>query len=146
MSALYSDQLQAPEVAALHRALFAPLGQGARRRDSFSRAPLSGRRLRLGLVSADFHHQHPVNIFMQPVLRELDRSRFELFLYFTGVSCDDQTLLARSRVEHWVEATTLNDAQLAKRIDADGIDLLLDLAGHTGQHRMRLFAQRAAPV
>ena len=146
MSSLYSDQLSAQQVADLHRELFAPLGQGARARDSFVRAPLDGRRIRLGVVSADFHHQHPVNIFMQPVLRELDRSRFEVFLYFTGVSYDDQTRLAQQRVEHWVETTTLNDTQLAKRIDADGIDLLLDLAGHTGQQRMPLFAKRAAPV
>ncbi len=146
MSALYSDSLSPPQVAALHRELFAPLGRGARSRDSFVRAPLAGRRLRLGLVSADFHHQHPVNIFMQPVLRELDRSRIELFIYFTGVSHDEQTRLAQQRAEHWVEATALNDAQLARRIDADGIDLLLDLAGHTGQQRMSLFAQRAAPV
>ena len=146
MTSLYSDRLSAQEVADLHRQLFAPLGEGARARASFVRAPLAGRRLRLGIVSADFHHQHPVNIFMQPVLRELDRSRFEVFVYFTGVSYDDQTRLAQQRVAHWTEVTTLNDAQLAKRIDADQIDVLLDLAGHTGQHRMRLFAQRAAPV
>jgi protein O-GlcNAc transferase len=146
MSSLYSDTLSPAEVAALHRELFAPLGQGARSRDSFTRAPLAGRRLRLGLVTADFHHQHPVNIFMQPLLREFDRSRIELFVYFTGVSHDEQTRLAQRRAEHWVEATTLNDAQLARRIDADAIDLLLDLAGHTGQQRMSLFAQRAAPV
>jgi len=146
MSSLYSDQLSAQQVADLHRELFAHLGQGARARESFVRSPLTGRRIRLGLVSADFHHQHPVNIFMQPVLRELDRSRFEVFLYFTGVSYDEQTRLAQQRIEHWVEATTLNDTQLAKRIDADGIDLLLDLAGHTGQQRMRVFGKRAAPV
>ena len=45
-----------------------------------------------------------------------------------------------------MEATSLNNTQLAKRIDADGIDLLLDLAGHTGQQRMSLFAKRVAPV
>jgi predicted O-linked N-acetylglucosamine transferase (SPINDLY family) len=146
MSSLYSDKLSAQEVADLHRQLFAPLGQGARAADSFSRAPLPGRRLRVGLVSADFHHQHPVNIFMQPVLRELDKSRIELFVYFTGDSHDEQTALARSRAEHWREVATLNVAQLAKRIDADAIDVLMDLAGHTGQHRMRLFGQRAAPV
>lgn len=146
MSSLYSDRLSPQAVADLHRTLFAPLGQGARSADSFVRAPLAGRRIRLGLLSADFHHQHPVNLFMQPVLRELDRSRFELFVYFTGVSHDDQTRLAQSRTEHWVQATTLNDTQLAKRIDADQIDLLLDLAGHTGQQRMALLGQRVAPV
>jgi protein O-GlcNAc transferase len=146
MSSLYSDALNPAEVADLHRKLFAALGQGARAPNSFHRAPWPGRRLRLGIVSPDFHHQHPVNLFMQPILRELDKNRFEVFIYFTGSSHDEQTRLATSRVDHWVEAGALNDIQLAKRIDKDGIDLLLDLAGHTGQQRMSLFAKRAAPV
>ncbi len=146
MSSLYSDQLSAQQVADLHRELFSTLGKDARPVNSFVRPPLSGRRLKLGIVSADFHHQHPVNIFMQPLLREWDKNRFEIFLYFTGVSYDDQTQLAKQRVEHWIESTTFNDIQLAKRIDADGVDILLDLAGHTGQQRMTLFAKRAAPI
>ena len=146
MSSLYSDMQTAQQVANLHRVLFASWGDGARARDSFVRPPLADRRIKLGMVSADFHHQHPVNIFMQPVLRELDRSRFELFMYFVGDSHDEQTALARTRTEHWIEVGALNTTQLAKRIDADGIDVLLDMAGHTSQHRMSLFAQRAAPV
>ena len=146
MSSLYSDSQSAQQVADLHRSLFAPWGEGARSRDSFVRKPLEGRRVRLAVVTADFHHQHPVNIFMQPVLRELDKSKLELFVYFVGDSHDEQTALARSRTEHWVEVGGLNTTQLAKRIDADQIDVLLDMAGHTSQHRMQLFAQRAAPV
>lgn len=146
MSSLYSDSLSAQQVAELHRSLFLAWGEHSRSRDSFVRKPLAGRRVRLGMVSADFHHQHPVNIFMQPVLRELDRSQFELFVYFVGEACDDQTALARSRTEHWMEVSSLNIEQLAKCIDVDEIDVLLDMAGHTTQHRMRLFAQRAAPV
>jgi predicted O-linked N-acetylglucosamine transferase (SPINDLY family) len=154
MCALYSDALSPQEVAHIHRENFAALGKGARSRESFVRMPLVSngksdskpRRLRVGLVTADFHFQHPVNIFMQPVLRELDRSRIELSVYFTGISSDAQTLLAKSRAEHWVEATALNDSQLARRIDEDAIDVLMDLSGHTGHNRMRLFAQRAAPV
>ncbi|RFO98649.1 hypothetical protein DIC66_01825 [Rhodoferax lacus] len=146
MTSLYSDKLSAADVAALHRRLFAPLGAGARSKASFVREPIAGRRIRLGLVSADFHHQHPVNLFMQPVLRELDRSRFELFVYFTGTSYDAQTRFARDRSEHWVEVSTLNCEQLAKRIDRDGVDVLLDLAGHTDAQRTLLYARRAAPV
>lgn len=146
MSSLYSDKLSAMEVATLHRELFAPMGEGGRSRESFANERKPGKRLRVGLVTADFHHQHPVNIFMQPVLARLDRSQFDLTVYFTGVSYDDQTQLARSRVAHWVECTTWPDAQLARRIEADGIDILLDLAGHTSMQRMSLFAQRAAPV
>jgi predicted O-linked N-acetylglucosamine transferase (SPINDLY family) len=67
-------------------------------------------------------------------------------MYFTGISYDDQTQLAKRRVAHWVEATTWSDLQLARRIEADQIDILLDLAGHTSMQRMSLFGQRAAPV
>lgn len=146
MASLYSDQLTPQAVAALHRELFAPLGEGARKPESFGNTREPHKRLRLGLVTADFHHQHPVNIFMQPVLARWNPEDIEITVYFTGVSYDEQTLLAKRRVSRWVEVTTLNDAQLARRIEEDGIDVLLDLAGHTGQQRMPLLAQRAAPV
>jgi predicted O-linked N-acetylglucosamine transferase (SPINDLY family) len=98
------------------------------------------------LVTADFHHQHPVNIFMQPILPRLDPAQLQLTVYFTGGSYDDQTRLAQKRVAHWVECSTLSDAQLAQRIARDQIDVLVDLAGHTSLNRMAMFAQRAAPV
>lgn len=146
MSALYSDKLSPQDVADLHRELFAPLGARARAVSSFKNDKNPLRKIRLGLVTADFHHQHPVNIFMQPVLARLDPKAFEVTVYFTGVSYDDQTQLAKRRVPHWVEVTTWNDAQLARRIEEDGIDILLDLAGHTSMQRMNLLGQRAAPV
>ena len=146
MASLYSDKLTPTAVATLHRDLFAPQGKGARTPASFANARDPHKRLRLGLVTADFHHQHPVNIFMQPVLARWNPQDIEITVYFTGVSYDEQTLLAKRRVSHWVEVTTLNDVQLARRIEEDGIDVLLDLAGHTGMQRMAMFAQRAAPV
>jgi predicted O-linked N-acetylglucosamine transferase (SPINDLY family) len=146
MSSLYSDKLSAQEVADLHRTMFAHLGENARAASTFKNDRSPKRKLRLGLVSADFHHQHPVNIFMQPVLARLDPKAFEVTMYFTGVSHDEQTQLAKRRVAHWVEVTNWSDAQLARRIEEDGIDILLDLSGHTSMQRMAVFGQRAAPV
>ena len=146
MSTLYCDTLRPADVAAIHRELFAPLGVGARLRHSFARSSEPGRRLKVGWVTADFHHQHPVNIFMQPVLQRLDRQQFEQVVYFVGVSYDAQTHLAKQRVDQWTECSTWSDALLAQRIDDDGIDILVDLAGHTSYQRMSLFARRAAPV
>lgn len=146
MSSLYSDRLTAQEVADLHRELFKDLGEHARQVSSFKNKPDPQRPLRLGLVSADFHHQHPVNIFMQPVLARLNRQAVQVTVYFTGVSYDDQTQLAKRRVARWVDVTAWNDRQLARRIEDDGIDILLDLSGHTSMQRMSLFGQRAAPV
>jgi predicted O-linked N-acetylglucosamine transferase (SPINDLY family) len=146
MSSLYSDRLSAEQVAQQHRELFSAWGEGARALTSFPNGRDPDRPLRVGLVTADFHHQHPVNIFMQPILPRLDPAQLQLTVYFTGVSYDDQTRLAQKRVAHWVECSTLSDAQLAQRIARDQIDVLIDLAGHTSLNRMAMFAQRAAPV
>lgn len=146
MSSLYSDSLTAVQVAELHRGLFAGLGQGARAAQSFANAREPGKRIKLGMLSADFHHQHPVNIFMQPVLARLDKSQFEVTIYNVGVAHDEQTKLARSRADHWVQATSWTRAQLTQRIRADGIDVLIDLAGHTSHNRLVMLSQRVAPV
>lgn len=146
MSSLYSDQLSAAEVADLHRHLFAPLGMDARSVASFQRERLPGQRVRLGILSADMHHQHPVNIFMQPVLARLDKTKFETVMYYSGVAFDSETQKARQRVQHWVQVQGWSDERLAKRIEADGIDMVLDLSGHTTHNRMAMLARRVAPV
>jgi protein O-GlcNAc transferase len=146
MTSLYSDQLTPQAVSDLHRELFAPLGQGARPRQSFTPQRDGQRRLKLGLVSADFHHQHPVNIFMQPVLARLDPKAFDVTVYFNGNSHDEQTELVKRRVHHWHEVAAFSDEKLARLIGQDEIDILIDLSGHTSHHRAPVFAQRAAPV
>lgn len=145
MCSLYRDRLDAQAVAQSHRSLFAPVGQGARSRGSFQSEPLARRRIWLGMLSADFHHQHPVNMLMQPVLRELSTSRFELFVYFAGGSYDAKTRSARAHAEHRVEVSTLNSTRVARLMDRDRLDLQMDLAGHTDAQRGQHYAQRAAP-
>lgn len=146
MSALYSDRMTAEEVASLHQHLFSSLGRTARSPESFGRNPNPDRRLRLGILTADMHHQHPVNIFMQPVLARLDKSLFETVIYDNGIAFDSQTQQARARVDHWLHVKGWPDSQLAQRIDRDRIDLMLDLSGHTTHHRLGLLSQRVAPV
>ena len=146
MASLYSDAMTAQEVADFHRELFAPLAQGARSADSFRNVRDPKKRIRLGLISADFHHQHPVNIFMQPVLARIDHRQFEVFIYHTGIAHDDQTQLARQRADHWVAATSMSPVQLARRMASDQIDLVLDLSGHTSLNRVSMLARRVAPV
>ena len=146
MASLYSDTLTAQQVADLHSELFAPMGEGARPVATFANQRDAKRRIKLGLLSADFHHQHPVNIFMQPVLARLDRNQVEVIIYHTGIAHDEQTALARQRADQWVAATAMSSLQLSRRIEADGIDVLLDLSGHTSLNRMAMLAKRVAPV
>lgn len=143
MSALYSDTLKPQDVADLHRKLFATLSTGARSQDSFENNREVDRPLRIGMVTADLHHQHPVNLFVQPMLANWNQAQFPLTIYFTGGSYDEQTHLAKSRVSAWRESAP---AQIARQVEADSIDILIDLAGHTSRQNMMLFAQRMAPV
>ena len=143
MSLLYADNVPPDEVARRHRALFAGWGQDARSRESFGADTTAQRPLRIGMVSGDLHHQHPVNIFLQPLLARWDHANLPLTIYATGQTVDDQTRLARSRAGTWHDLTT---AQLPAKVQADGIDILIDLAGHTAGGAMRAFARRMAPV
>jgi predicted O-linked N-acetylglucosamine transferase (SPINDLY family) len=143
MSLLYADSLTPEVVADRHRALFAPWGQHARTRESFGADPSSDRPLRIGMVTPHLRHKHPVNIFMQPLLARWDHTNLPLTIYFTGSKVDEQTRLARRRAGHWRD---VNIDQLPAQVEADRIDILIDLAGHTAEGTLHAFARRLAPV
>ena len=146
MASLYVDNRTPEQVAALHQRLCAPIEAATPTTPRVLQDPDPDRPLRLGLVSGDFHRQHPVNLFMLPLLERLNRSRYPVNVYHTGSMHDEYTARARAAASHWIEAGAIDDEVLRQRIQADGIDLLIDLAGHTSSHRLGLFALRAAPV
>lgn len=103
------------------------------------------RRLKVGYVSGDFCG-HAVWYFIAPVLPHHDRDSFEIFAYSTNKYSDDYTKRIEASVDHWCVCHDLTDDQLAERIRADGIDILVDLSGHTAHHRLLVFARKPAPV
>lgn len=143
MSLLYSDNVTAEDVARRHRALFADLGKTARTPGSFKVDPDPDRPLRIGMVTGDLHRQHPVNIFMQPLLARWDQDSLPLTIYNTGKTVDDQTKLARRRTNAWRD---IEVGQLPSQVEQDQIDILIDLAGHTAGNALHAFARRMAPV
>jgi predicted O-linked N-acetylglucosamine transferase (SPINDLY family) len=108
-----------------------------------ARAP--GQRLRIGYVSPDFR-AHAAASFIEPLLAHHDRTRFEVTAYSNSFAEDDVTRRIRGQVERFVTVPALSDAQLAQTVRADGIDILVDLSGHTAQNRLLAFARRPAPV
>jgi protein O-GlcNAc transferase len=146
MTALYHDAMSSTEVADLHRSLCAPIEAAVQEQTFFARPRSPGQRLCIGYVTGDLHRQHPVNIFMLPLLMRHDRARFKIHVYHTGTMHDEYTRQAQACADHWREAATLDDAALHRTIVADGVDILIDLAGHTASHRLGVFAMRAAPV
>lgn len=103
------------------------------------------RKLRIGYVSPDLRN-HVVAFFVEPILANHDASRFEVFCYYTLKTDDHVTARLRELAAHWRDCADMTDAQLADRIRADRIDILVDLAGHTGHNRLRVFAMKPAPV
>lgn len=103
------------------------------------------RRLRIGYVSPDFR-EHSVATFLEPVLAHHDRAGFEIHAYYTAPLRDAMTVRIEALVDAWAPSGALDDARLAARIAADGIDILVDLAGHTTGNRLPVFARRPAPV
>jgi protein O-GlcNAc transferase len=104
------------------------------------------RRLQIGLVSADFRN-HAVASFIEPVLAELSGyPSMELHAYYNHAQEDHVTQRLRQRFAHWQQVADLSDADLAGRIRADGIDILIDLSGHTAHNRLLTFAHKPAPI
>jgi predicted O-linked N-acetylglucosamine transferase (SPINDLY family) len=103
------------------------------------------RRLRVGYVSPDFRY-HSCRCYLEPLLAHHDKTQVEVFAYAELSKEDDMAARYRSYVEHWIPTKGMSDEALAQRIRDDGIDILVDLAGHTVGKRLLVFARKPAPV
>jgi protein O-GlcNAc transferase len=104
------------------------------------------RRLRVGYVSPDLR-MNAVLFFIQPVLAAHDAAQVEVFCYANVKTPDLVT--AQLREKHpvvWRDIFGLDDDKVLHLIRNDGIDILVDLAGHGGENRLSLFNLRPAPV
>lgn len=107
--------------------------------------PDSHKKLRVGYVSGDFK-LHPVSYHLKPVIAHHDRNSFEIYLYSTFKKSDVMTESLKEYADHWRMVTSLSDECLEEMIRVDGIDILVDLSGHTAFNRLELFARKPAPV
>ncbi|MFL6675684.1 MAG: tetratricopeptide repeat protein [Massilia sp.] len=104
------------------------------------------RRLQIGFVSADLY-AHAVARFIKPVFAYLKHStELTVHVYYDNVVDDPINQQMRADVAHWHEIAGLDDEAVERQIRADGIDILIDLAGHSARNRLPLFARKPAPV
>jgi predicted O-linked N-acetylglucosamine transferase (SPINDLY family) len=102
--------------------------------------------LKIGFVSGDLYH-HAVAVFIEPVLEHLcRRANLELHAYYNNVVEDAVTQRLRGYFAGWHPISTLNDAATAGAIMEDGIDILIDLSGHSASNRLPVFARKPAPI
>lgn len=111
--------------------------------NAFSSA--SGRRLRIGYLSPDFH-THSVARFVEPIFKNHDRNKFEIYAYSNSRIEDAMTKLLQQFSDHWRNIHGRSDEEVTHIIRQDMIDILVDLAGHTAGNRMAVFAMQPAPV
>ena len=109
-----------------------------------ARAPST--RIRLAYLSPDLR-DHPVGNIVAEVFELRDRAQFEIYTYAWGPGSDTPV---RARIaaacDHFQEVSSLSDREVAEKVSADGIDIAVDLAGHTGNSRCLIVAARPAPV
>lgn len=113
-------------------------------RRSVRQRPMARRPLRIGYVSGEFR-DHPTMRFFRPILENHDRRRFDIFLY-GEVRRADATTAHVQELANWRSTLGHDAATVARQIEADRIDVLIDLAGHASGNRLDIFALAPAPV
>jgi predicted O-linked N-acetylglucosamine transferase (SPINDLY family) len=138
----YPADAEAGALAAAHRTYGArfPAPAAPARTD-----PAPERRLRIGYLSPNFS-RHSVGYFVAPVLEHHDRAAFESTCYYLHPRSDDATARMRGFAGRWRDTAGWDDDRLERAIRDDGIDVLVDLAGHTKLNRLPVMARKPAPV
>jgi len=112
---------------------------------TFTQPSDPNRPLRLAFLSSDLR-KHSVAYFIEPILRHLDRTQFEIVLYHDHFQVDTMSDRLRAHAKLWRNFVGQLHDTVEKTIRADAPDILVDLAGHTGLSRLPIFARRLAPV
>lgn len=103
------------------------------------------RKLRVGFISPDFR-RHAVMYFIEGLLSQLDRSQFEVWAFYLFPLEDTATERVRCHADHFFRLDGMTTADQARAIQAEQIDVLIDLAGHTGHNGLLTMARKPAPV
>jgi predicted O-linked N-acetylglucosamine transferase (SPINDLY family) len=103
------------------------------------------RRLRIGYVATDFRTNSAPTIF-GTMLFDYDRSRFDVYAYSNETKSTALTERFQQNVTAWRNIFGMSDDEVADLIREDNIDILVDLAGHSGRNRLPVFAKKPAPI
>ena len=114
-------------------------------RTEYPNLPDPHRRLRIGYVSPDFK-SHSVAYFFEILLDEQNRNQIESFGYSNVEAPDHVTRRIKSKLDHFRNIWGLSDQAVVDMIRKDKIDILVDLAGHTGHNRLPMMAYKPAPI
>lgn len=137
----YDDGLGAEAVFRRHKELSATFGTPR----EVSKVASRKRPLRVGYLSPDLR-DHSVPYFLLALIEAHDRARVQVTCYHAADNNDAITARIRAASDRWRDVSGATTRALRDQIRTDGIDILVDLAGHTGRNRLDVFASRAAPI
>ncbi|CAJ1461057.1 unnamed protein product, partial [Effrenium voratum] len=144
MTLNYQSERSAEEVFEAHRSWGS--GIECRVNQVFSwDAPRAHTGIRVGYISPDFY-SHSVSYFIHAALQYHDPAFVDVTCYSDVLLEDDKTRQFKGMVPKWRTVIGRTDDEVAKLIHDDGIDILVDLTGHTGNNRLGVFARKPAPV
>ncbi len=101
--------------------------------------------INVGYISGDFR-VHSVGYFIEPIIENHDADKFTIVCYADNPSSDEITDRIKSHASTWRSIYNVGDKAVISMIQKDNIDILVDLAGHSGDNRLTLFLQKPAPI
>jgi protein O-GlcNAc transferase len=142
----YLDPVDRERIFERHRR-FGEMMRKARppRNARFALARDPRRRIRIGYVSPNFS-RHSVGYFVEPIIRHHDRKHFEIFCYYAHRLSDETTARIHRLADGWRDIADASDDTVETMIRNDGIDILVDLAGHSKGNRLEIFARKPTPI
>ena len=141
----YSTDLDCETIFTEHREWAEKIIRSHSSTCSFNNTNDSSKRIKVGYVSPDFRG-HSVAFFLEPILANHEKDEVEIFCYANVIHPDETTERLQRLAHHWTSIVGLSDDEVSSRIHNDEIDILVDLAGHTGKNRLPIFARKPAPV
>jgi protein O-GlcNAc transferase len=142
---LYDPTLSAEERWKDHEAFGKAMAERGRPMPADNRNRDPDRKLRIGYLSSDFY-SHPVARNLELLLRHRDRTNFHVTLYADVLKPDPVTSRLKEMADEWRPVDGQSDEQVAQRIRADGIDIMIFLAGRFDRNRPQVAVWRPAPV
>ena len=103
------------------------------------------RKLRIGYISPDFRN-HSVTFYFESLLDGHDRNKFEIYGYGNTEKPDESSERLIDKFDFYRDINKVGDEEVVKLIMADSIDILVDLAGHTGRNRLHILGFKPAPI
>jgi len=139
----YHPELSCKEVFQIHKDWGSQFSVSSK--DSLNFSIKNIRPLHIGYVSPDFY-LHPVSTFFAPILKNHNQEEYKIFCYANNSVSDPMTEELKEHAYKWRDIHSLSDESVIQQIQADKIDILVDLAGPTNENRLLVFTQKPSPV